>query len=66
MDQLLENAIPEEKKNDFMWILQNRIFRIFNVITEYGEDNFYLSFSGGKDSTCLQEEQIEFSDDDFK
>ena len=49
----VENAIPEEKKNDYMWILQNRIFRIFNVITQYGEENFYLSFSGGKDSTVL-------------
>ena len=48
-----EYAIPEEKKNDFMWILQNRIFRIFNVITQYGEENFFISFSGGKDSTVL-------------
>lgn len=50
----MENfEIPKEKKNDYSWILQNRIFRIFNVITEYGEENFYLSFSGGKDSTVL-------------
>lgn len=48
-----EALIPEEKKHDYAWILQNRIFRIFNVITEYGEENFSLSFSGGKDSTVL-------------
>lgn len=47
------NIIPEDKKNDFLWILQNRIFRIFNIITEYGEENFYQSFSGGKDSVVL-------------
>lgn len=53
MNELETNMIPDDKKNDYMWILQNRIFRIFNVITEYGEENFYLSFSGGKDSTVL-------------
>lgn len=46
-------VIPDEKANDFPWILQNRIFRIFNVITQYGEENFALSYSGGKDSTVL-------------
>lgn len=46
-------VIPDEKANDFPWILQNRIFRIFNVITQYGEENFAISYSGGKDSTVL-------------
>lgn len=53
MNELETNVIPDEKKNDYAWILQNRIFRIFNVITEYGEENFFLSFSGGKDSVVL-------------
>lgn len=48
-----EQVIPKEKQTDYAWILQNRIFRVFNVITEYGEDNFYLSYSGGKDSCVL-------------
>jgi len=34
-------------------ILYDRIEKIKNVINQYGEDNFYLSFSGGKDSTVL-------------
>lgn len=43
----------KEQEHENLWLLQNRIFRIFNVITEYGEENFYISFSGGKDSTVL-------------
>lgn len=35
-----------------MW-LDDRIMKIQSVIGEYGEDQFYLSFSGGKDSTVL-------------
>ena len=34
-------------------ILFDRINVIKDTITKYGEDNFYLSFSGGKDSTIL-------------
>ncbi len=34
-------------------ILYDRIEKIKNVINQYGEDNFYLNFSGGKDSTVL-------------
>lgn len=34
-------------------ILFDRLEVIKNTITEYGEENFYLSFSGGKDSTVL-------------
>lgn len=34
-------------------ILYDRIEMIRTTITKYGEENFYLSFSGGKDSTIL-------------
>lgn len=34
-------------------LLQDRCDKIKQVIDKYGEDNFYLSFSGGKDSTVL-------------
>ena len=37
--------------NEF--ILQDRLQKIQQIITQYGEDNFYISFSGGKDSTVL-------------
>ena len=34
-------------------LLFDRIEIIKTTIAKYGEDNFYLSFSGGKDSTIL-------------
>lgn len=34
-------------------LLYDRLEIIRNVVTKYGEENFYLSFSGGKDSTVL-------------
>lgn len=34
-------------------ILFDRINIIHDVIQKYGEDKFYISFSGGKDSTVL-------------
>lgn len=37
--------------NEF--ILEDRLQKIRQIITKYGEDNFCLSFSGGKDSTVL-------------
>ena len=37
--------------NEF--ILQDRLQKIRQIINQYGEDNFYISFSGGKDSTVL-------------
>jgi len=37
--------------NDF--ILQDRLQKIKQIINQYREENFYLSFSGGKDSTVL-------------
>lgn len=38
-------------ENEF--ILQDRLTKIKSTIEKYGEENFYLSFSGGKDSTVL-------------
>lgn len=38
---------------DNMFILGDRLQKIRQIINKYGEDNFYISFSGGKDSTVL-------------
>lgn len=38
---------------DNEFILQDRIQKIQQVIKQYGEENFYVSFSGGKDSVVL-------------
>ena len=38
-------------ENEFL--LQDRLAKIKSVIEKYGEENFYISFSGGKDSTVL-------------
>ena len=38
---------------DFEFILHDRLQKIRQVIKKYGEENFYISFSGGKDSTVL-------------
>lgn len=38
-------------ENEFL--LQDRIAKIKSVVEKYGEENFYISFSGGKDSTVL-------------
>lgn len=38
---------------DNEFLLQDRIQKIQQIISQYGEENFYLSFSGGKDSTVL-------------
>ena len=40
-------------ENEFL--LQDRIAKIKSIIEKYGEDNFYISYSGGKDSTVLHE-----------
>ena len=37
--------------NDFL--LLDRIQKIKQIVSKYGEENFYISFSGGKDSTVL-------------
>ena len=34
-------------------LLFDRIEKIKQIVNKYGEDNFYISFSGGKDSTIL-------------
>lgn len=39
------------EENEFL--LQDRLGVIRDTINKYGEDNFYLSFSGGKDSTVI-------------
>jgi len=36
-----------------LFLLQDRLQKIRQIINKYGEENFYLSFSGGKDSTVL-------------
>ena len=38
-------------ENEFL--LQDRLTKIKSTIEKYGEDNFYISFSGGKDSVVL-------------
>ena len=38
---------------DNAFLLQDRLQKIRQIIRKYGEENFYLSFSGGKDSTVL-------------
>ena len=38
-------------ENEFL--LEDRLGVIRDAITKYGEENFYLSFSGGKDSTVV-------------
>lgn len=37
--------------NEFL--LEDRLQKIRQIINKYGEENFYISFSGGKDSTVL-------------
>lgn len=38
---------------DNVFILLDRKQKIKQIIDKYGEKNFYISFSGGKDSTVL-------------
>ena len=38
---------------DNEFILQDRLQKIRQIIRKYDEENFYISFSGGKDSTVL-------------
>ena len=48
------NCIYREKKdNDNESLLDEKLQEIQQVIKKYGEENFYISFSGGKDSTVL-------------
>ena len=43
----------EENMTDNEFLLQDRLQKIRQIINKYGEENFYISFSGGKDSTVL-------------
>lgn len=38
---------------DNEFILKDRLQKIRQIVNKYGEENFYISFSGGKDSTVL-------------
>lgn len=38
---------------DNEFLLMDRIQKIQQIVGQYGEENFYISFSGGKDSTVL-------------
>lgn len=40
-----------EQENEML--LNDRIMKIQSIVRKYGEENFYISFSGGKDSTAL-------------
>lgn len=40
---------------DNEFLLQDRLQKIRQIINQYGEDNFYIAFSGGKDSTVLSD-----------
>lgn len=38
---------------DEEFLLEDRLQKIRQIVLKYGEENFYLSFSSGKDSTAL-------------
>lgn len=38
---------------DFEFLLYDRVEKIKQIINKYGADNFYISYSGGKDSVVL-------------
>lgn len=40
---------------DNEFLLFDRLTKIQSVVNQYGEENFYISYSGGKDSTVLHE-----------
>lgn len=42
-----------ENEKDFEFLLFDRVEKIKSIVAEYGEQNCYISFSGGKDSTVL-------------
>lgn len=49
--KLFDYTLDEIEQNEF--ILFDRLEKIKQIIAKYGEENFFLSFSGGKDSTVL-------------
>lgn len=42
-------------ENEFKFLLDDRLQKIRQIIYKFGEDKFYISFSGGKDSTVLRD-----------
>lgn len=57
MEQLhLKGIDVKETSTDVFdneFLLQDRIQKIQQIVGQYGEDNFFISFSGGKDSVAL-------------
>ena len=51
------------KENEFL--LCDRIAKVKAVVGKYGEENFYISFSGGKDS-CVVSELVDLALPDNK
>lgn len=49
----MNNHLIKTKNMDYELLLFDRLNVIKDTINKYGEENFYLSFSGGKDSTIL-------------
>lgn len=47
----INNNEVENDANEFL--LMDRLQKIRQIVNKYGEENFYISFSGGKDSTVL-------------
>lgn len=45
--------VNEESVFDNEFLLQDRLQKIQQIVEKYGEENFCISFSGGKDSTVL-------------
>lgn len=52
---LTDRQTEQESWLDDDFLLQDRIQKIQQIVNQYGENNFYISFSGGKDSTVLHE-----------
>ena len=50
----MKNWTDEEEKY-YEIILRERVRKIQRVMLDYGEENFYIAFSGGKDSTVLSD-----------
>lgn len=42
-----------DRKDEYEFLVSDRLQKIRQIINKYGEENFYISFSGGKDSTVL-------------
>lgn len=42
-----------DRQAEYEFLLMDRLQKIKQIINKYGEENFYISFSGGKDSTVL-------------